>query len=74
MLFYWVRDRMKQGHFLVYWAPGKVNFGDFHTKHHGAVHNKRLHPFFLYMPLDMAFSMNSLECVACKGVLNLEEL
>eukprot|EP00957_Ditylum_brightwellii_P021751 1640881-Ditylum_brightwellii.AAC.1 len=25
MRFYWVRDRCAQGHFLVYWAPGKYN-------------------------------------------------
>jgi hypothetical protein len=25
MLFYWVRDRVKQGHFKVFWPPGKTN-------------------------------------------------
>ena len=31
MRFYWVRDRCKQKHFLIYWAPVKYNMGDYHT-------------------------------------------
>ena len=34
MPFYWVRDRVKQGHFKVFWAPGKTNLADYFTKHH----------------------------------------
>jgi hypothetical protein len=34
MRFYWVRDRVRQNHFLVYWKPGQENLGDYFTKHH----------------------------------------
>jgi hypothetical protein len=33
MRFYWVRDRAKQGHFKVFWAPVKTNLADYFTKH-----------------------------------------
>ena len=34
MRFYWVRDRVQQGQFIIYWGPGKDNRGDLYTKHH----------------------------------------
>jgi hypothetical protein len=34
MRFYWVKDRVKQGQFHVYWGPGYQNVGDYFSKHH----------------------------------------
>jgi hypothetical protein len=34
MRFYWVRDRVKQGQFNVYWAPGAGNLADYFSKKH----------------------------------------
>jgi hypothetical protein len=31
MRFYWIQDRVKQGQFRMFWAPGSVNFGDYYT-------------------------------------------
>jgi hypothetical protein len=33
MRFYWIRDRVRQGHFHVYWAKGSRNKADYFTKH-----------------------------------------
>lgn len=40
MRFYWVRDRVKQGQFRVYWAPAETNLADYFTKHHPPSHHK----------------------------------
>jgi hypothetical protein len=32
MRFHWIRDRIRQGHFRVYWKPGTDNLADFFTK------------------------------------------
>jgi hypothetical protein len=32
MRFHWIRDRIRQGHFLVNWRPGADNLADFFTK------------------------------------------
>ena len=32
MRFHWIRDRIRQGHFVVVWAPGADNRADFFTK------------------------------------------
>ena len=42
MRFYWVRDRVQQGQFIIYWGPGKYNRGNLYTKHHPPTHY-RLH-------------------------------
>ena len=40
MRFYWVRDRVKQGKFLVYWIYGEHNLADYFTKHHPTSHHR----------------------------------
>jgi len=42
MRFYWTIDRIKQGHFYVYWRPGSENLGDYHSKHHPPSHHSRM--------------------------------
>jgi hypothetical protein len=36
MNFYWLRDRVEDKEFEVYWQPGHINFADYFTKHHPA--------------------------------------
>jgi hypothetical protein len=40
MRFYWVRDRVKDGQFLVYWKRGEQNDADYFTKHHPTSHHR----------------------------------
>ena len=49
MRFYWLRDRVKQGQFKVYWDSGKHNHGDYTTKHHSGAHHKLMRPIRLYV-------------------------
>jgi hypothetical protein len=39
MRFYWIKDRVKQGQFKIYWGPS----ADYFTKHHSPAHHKRIH-------------------------------
>jgi hypothetical protein len=39
MRFYWIKDRVKQGEFNVYWDPGYQNLADYITKHHSPAHH-----------------------------------
>jgi hypothetical protein len=48
MRFYWVRDRVKQGHFKVFWAPGTTNLADYFTKHHPPKHHQRFIGTYLH--------------------------
>ena len=42
MRFYWLQDRCEQRQFHIYWAPGKQNLGDYHTKHHPPSHHRNM--------------------------------
>ena len=48
MHFYCIRDRTLQGHFNIYWAPGSINLGDYHTKNHSLVHHRLMRPHSLH--------------------------
>ena len=47
MRFYWLRDRVKQQHFHIYWKQGKHNIADYFTKHHSPSHHRRMRSTFL---------------------------
>jgi hypothetical protein len=47
MRFYWLRDRIRQLQFQVYWEPGANNLADYFTKHHPSkVHEQIRHQYF----------------------------
>ena len=47
MRFYWLRDRVQQGMFDVYWEPGLNNLADYPTKHHSGKHHRLLRSIYL---------------------------
>jgi hypothetical protein len=48
MLFYWIKDRVKQGQFKIYWGPGFQNLADYFTKHHLPAHHKRIRYVYIH--------------------------
>jgi cytochrome b involved in lipid metabolism len=47
MRFYWIRDRIKQGQFIIHWRAGKDNLADYFTKHHSPAHHKLMRSRYL---------------------------
>eukprot|EP00978_Attheya_sp_CCMP212_P015192 scaffold39147_cov55-Attheya_sp.AAC.5 len=39
----------EQGQFRFFWAPGKLNLADYHTKKHPASHHTKVRPIYLYI-------------------------
>jgi hypothetical protein len=50
MRYHWIRDRVTQKQFLIFWQPGKDNKGDYFTKHHSPMHHQTVRPVYLYCP------------------------
>jgi hypothetical protein len=48
MRFYWIKERVKQGQFNVYWGPGFQNLADYFTKHHSPAHHKRMRDIYIH--------------------------
>jgi hypothetical protein len=49
MHLYWIKDRVKQGQFDVYWVPGYQNLADYFTKHHSPAHDKRMREIYIHV-------------------------
>ena len=47
MKFYWVRDQLNQGQFLIYSRPGSDSLVDYFTKHQPTSHHCRMCPKYL---------------------------
>ena len=50
MRYHWVRDRVDQGHFNVYWQAGSTNLADFFTKSHPVLHFKAVRHKYVSNP------------------------
>jgi hypothetical protein len=48
MIFYWIKDRIEQGQYGVYWEPGGDNLADYFTKHHSSAHHKIIHGQYVH--------------------------
>ena len=48
MRFNWMRCRIKQGQFLVYWRKGAENLADYITKHHPASHHREMRKKYIH--------------------------
>ena len=48
MRWYWLKDRVRQGQFLVYYRPGNTNLADPFTKHHTPAYIAKMTPKFLH--------------------------
>ena len=72
MRFHWVRDRVDQQQFKVYWRPGKTNLADYVTKHHPAAHHQLMRPIYLHQAQflnQLKEWQASLTRSHCEGVL-----
>jgi hypothetical protein len=71
MIFYWVKDRVKQCQFHVYWGPGFPTFGRLFKNHHYPTHNKRMREIYIHAsvrPMNRAGVRDS----ALRGCVNTQ--
>jgi hypothetical protein len=67
--FYWIKDRVKQGQFKIYWGPGFQSLADYFTKHHSLAHHKRIRNVYSHdneRPIDRRGIQDS----ALRGCVN----
>ena len=53
MRFHWIRDRIKQGHFRIFWKRGVDNLADYFTKEHPVRHCRNMRQFFVTDPVTV---------------------
>ena len=70
MRFYWVRDRVQQGQFVVYWKPGIQNMADYFTKHHPAPHHWLMRNKYLRATSDASIYAGKQSPCILQGCVN----
>jgi hypothetical protein len=69
IVFYWLKDRVKQGQFNVYWGPGYQNLADYFTKHHSPAHHKRMREIYIYAD-EQPINQKGIRDSALRGCVN----
>ena len=49
MRFYWIKDRIRQRHFHIFWKPAATNKADYFTKHHPTAHHQAIRSQYLHV-------------------------
>ena len=52
MIFNWVHNRVRQGHYLVYWEREKDNLANYFTKHNPTKHHRAIRGTYLVPTAD----------------------
>ena len=71
MRFYWVRDRIQQNLFHIFWEEGKENLAYYVTKHHCIWHHRTMRPRYLKPKKKTLKNQNTGELEPEEGVLEL---
>jgi hypothetical protein len=69
MRFYWIKDRVKQGQFNVYWGQGFQNLADYFTKHHSPAHHKRIRDVYIHAG-EQPINRKEIRDSALRGCVN----
>jgi hypothetical protein len=69
MHFYWIKDRVKQGQFNMYWGPGYQNLADYFTKHHSPAHHKRMRRIYIHAS-EQPINRKGIRDSALRGCVN----
>jgi hypothetical protein len=51
MRYHWLKDRIAQKQFNLYWSPGQTNSADYFSKHHPPAHHKLMRYQYLQRAL-----------------------
>jgi hypothetical protein len=69
MRFYWIKDRVKQVQFKIYWGPGFQNLADYFTKHHSPAHHKRIGDVYIHAD-ERPINRKGIRDSALRGCVN----
>ena len=68
MRYHWLKDRISQKQFNLYWAPGKTNTADYFSKHHPPAHHKLMRSQYLQRVLAAYAAPSTVRgCVSPSG-------
>ena len=73
MKFFWVKDKVKDNQFVIFWKPGKENTGDYFTKHHPASQHRKMRYTYLQPSANGSKYAHKLKPQSLRGCANLSK-
>ena len=62
MRYYWIKDKVSNQEFIIYWDKGLNNYADYFTKHFSASYHQQIRPTYILKGYSLALQ-NSFPCV-----------
>jgi hypothetical protein len=72
MRFYWIKVRVKQGQFNLYWGPGFQNLAEYFTKHHSPAHNECIRDVYIHAD-ERLINQRGIRDSALRGCVNTSD-
>ena len=69
--YHWIKDRIAQNQFNLYWAKGQLNRADYFTKHHLPSHHKLMRYEYLQRPQSNMVMPHMRGCISPFGLSKL---
>ena len=58
MRYFWLKDRITQSQFYIYWDKGANNHADYYTKHWPASYHQQIRPTYILQGNNLQIQMN----------------
>lgn len=69
MRFYWVKDRVANGDFIIHWRRGTDNLADYFTKHHSPAHHRLMRSRYI-VDLHRPLAANAITTRLSRGCVD----
>ena len=67
MRYFWLKDRVSQSEFIIYWDKGSNNHADYWTKHWPARYHQQIRPTYILKGNHLALTMNMIDSSKLRG-------
>ena len=67
MRYHWLKCRIRQRQFLLYWAPGKSNSADYFSKHHPPAHHRLMRRQYLQQIANSVVAHSAAVTLSLRG-------
>ena len=67
MRYFWLKDRVSQSEFIIYWDKGSNNHADYWTKHWPAKYHQQIRPTYILKGNHLQLTMNMIDTDKLRG-------
>ena len=67
MRYFWLKDRISQSQFFIYWDKGDNNHGDYWTKHWSPTYHQRIRPTYILKGYSLTIYVNMIPTGKARG-------